>query len=369
MSKKFFFSFIIGCLTTNVFAQVQIQTTLPTVGLVQKNQLWNLVLVNSTGNAVTARLEMVLFDRQTAQELMTATTAEFQLPHGPLAINVNKLNPIQYNYIGIEPDKKLNSLLPVGAYSVCYSLSQTFGGEKKTLLAEECVAFDIEPLSPPMLTFPADSSVLETAPTQFGWTPPTPTALLNQLHYEVVITEIQPSQKAAEAIAENSPFFSTDRPVNNFLNYSAALPTFEKEKWYAWQVIARDNSNYAGRSEVWVFKIAQPSPLQQALTGQSYVKLQKSGAEKTIAPNGNLRFYYFNQLGDKEVTVTISDIADKGKAEVTPFVLPVERGENFIHQDLSRKIKMQEGHVYMLSLENSAKEKWYVMFEVKKYKN
>src|SRR5258705_8985741 len=89
-------------LSTMIQAQVYIQTTLPTVGLVQKNQLWNLVLINGTTGSMEGKLELVLRDRQTGLELMTATTSRFSLPKGSLSVNVNNLNPIQYNYLGMD---------------------------------------------------------------------------------------------------------------------------------------------------------------------------------------------------------------------------------------------------------------------------
>ncbi|HMK24825.1 MAG TPA: hypothetical protein VK483_02260 [Chitinophagaceae bacterium] len=361
-------SFFVSLTGTDMFAQVQIQTTLPTVGLVQKNQLWNLVLLNSSNSLLYGRLELVLFDRQTSQELMTASTAEFSLVKGSVIINVNNLSPVQYNYIGIAPDKNINTLLPVGAYSVCYTFVRDPNTDKREILAEECVSFDVEPLSPPMLSFPADSSVLETAPTQFSWTPPTPAVLLNRLHYEVLITEVQSSQKAAEALEENIPFFSNDQAPNNFMTYPAAQPAFEKDKWYAWQVIARDDNNYAGKSEVWVFKVAKQNPVQAIINGTAYVQLQKNGSEKTIAPNGNLRFYYFNQLADTAAVVTVTDLTEKTKKDDVVFTIPLARGQNFIQKDISKIIRWEEGHVYKWQLQNSAMEKWNIMFEIKKYK-
>lgn len=367
MRKKIvLFSFLV-CLLTNSYSQVQIQTMLPTVGLVQKNQLWNLVLVNSSGNVMEGRMEMVLSDRQTSQEVMTASTAEFSLAKGSVLINVNRLSPISYNYIGIEPDKNINTLLPVGAYSVCYTFVRNPNSVKREILVEECTIFDVEPLSPPMLLFPVDSSVLETTPAQFSWTPPTPTALLNRLHYEVLITEVQPSQLATEAMSENVPFFSTDGAPNNFITYSAQ-PVFEKDKWYAWQVVARDDKSYAGKSEVWVFKIGRQVPAPELPGAVSYVQLQKDGAGKSIALEGILRFYYFNQLEDSTTEITITDLTGKNNTEEVTSVLPVSRGHNYLQKDISKMIKKQDGHVYKLVLLNSARERWSIMFEIKNSK-
>lgn len=354
------------CIKAQMQAQVQIQTTLPTVGLVQKNQLWNLLLINSTGNNLTGRLELVLFDRQTSRELMTASSEELTLAKGPSAININKVGPVIYNYIGIEPDRNINSLLPVGPYSVCYTFVRNPNSEKREMLAEECVGFDVEPLSPPMLMFPADSAILEIAPSQFSWTPPVPAALLNRLNYEILITEVLPSQKATEAIQENISFFNNDRLATNSMTYSGAQPAFEKDKWYAWQVIAKDAGNYAGKSETWVFKVAATKPAQEPVNATPYVQLRKSGAEKTVAAGAVLRFSYLNQLADSAVTMTVTDISNSANNKSQPALLALERGLNYIQKDISKFVKIQEGHVYLLTLENSAKEKWTILFEVKK---
>jgi hypothetical protein len=360
---------ILSCLVAGMSlqAQVQIQTTLPTTGLVQKNQLWNLVLLNNSNSNLEGRLEMVLLDRQTSQELITATTGVFILSRGSQAVNVNKLNPVQYNYIGMEPDQHINNLLAVGAYTACYSFVRNPNSDKRELLAEECVAFDVEPLSPPVLSFPADSSILETPPTQFSWMPPTPAALLSRVHYEVLITEVQPSQQPAEALEENTPFFSNAITPDNFMTYPAALPAFEKDKWYAWQVVARDDKNYAGKSEVWVFKVASANAVETILNSTPYIQLKKEGSDKTVAPNGNLRFYYFNQLADSAVTVSVTDLSEKSDNDGYVFKQSLVRGKNYLQKDLSRVIRIQEGHIYKLMLQNSAGEKWYIMFETKKY--
>src|SRR5262245_34275945 len=102
-------------------AQVYIQTTVPTVGLVQKNQLWNLVLINGTTAPIDGRIDLVLRDRQTGMELLTATTSRVTLPKGSLSVNINNLNPVQYNYLGMDPGGTLNGLLPAGTYSACYA--------------------------------------------------------------------------------------------------------------------------------------------------------------------------------------------------------------------------------------------------------
>ncbi len=169
---------------------------------------------------------------------------------------------MQYNYIVSGIGNRLQGLIPAGSYMACYRLVNS---TSKDNLAEECVPFDAEPLSPPMLIFPADSAQLEAAPNQLSWTPPAPDGMFDRLHYEIVITEINEGQKASEAIQENLPFYSDGSLYTNVMNYSGTGSSFEKDKWYAWQVIAKDDGNYAGEKRSLGFQ----NPLQNNQTGSN----------------------------------------------------------------------------------------------------
>lgn len=345
-------------------AQVYIQTTLPTVGLVQKNQLWNLVLVNGTTVSMDGKLELVLRDRSSGIDLMTATTNRFTLSKGSLSVSVNTLSPIQYNYLGMDAGGTLNNLLPAGAYTACYSFTKTTG-EKQEQIAEECVAFDVEPLSPPMLIYPADSSVLDAIPAQFTWTPPAPSGMISRLRYEVLITEIVPGQKADEALQQNMPFYSTADVGNNFFSYPGSLPGFEKDKWYGWQVVARDDKSYAGKSEVWVFKVKKESAADLIIKGTPFLKMSTGNPETGIAPNGILKLSYFNRSADSVATVSIYAVAgnEHGIKPVTVEVKLIP-GENQLQLNLKKLLRLNEGQLYKAELKTSG-EKPVVLFVVK----
>lgn len=348
-------------------AQVYIQTTLPTVGLVQKNQLWNLLLINGATMPIEGKLELVLRDRQTGMELLTATTTRITLPKGSLSVNVNSLNPVQYNYLGMEPGNTLNGLLPAGAYVACYSFTKVTG-EKTEQLTEECASFDIEPLSPPLLIFPADSSELETVPAQFTWTPPTPAGMVSHLQYEILITQVRPGQKADEAMQDNMSFYNSANVPVNYLTYPGTLPAFEKDKWYGWQVVARDNKSYAGKSEVWVFKVKQPEAVSSMVEMTPFVKLKTENTDQSIAPDGFLKIAYTNESGDSTATVELLDLSDQSadyKKDLS-FTVPVKPGENFIQYNLKKILgRPDEGKIYQAVIRNSRGEKWMMRFVIR----
>ncbi len=147
------------------YAQITMQPAIPAIGLIQKNQLWNVLIVNNSGNQYNAKLDLILTDRTTGLEILTAGTGQFILNPGTKQLNADALMPIQYNSLNSLFDSRLQGLIPVGNYTACYSLTGI--GIKEGLLSEECISFDVEPLSPPMLIFPADSSSLEPTASQF----------------------------------------------------------------------------------------------------------------------------------------------------------------------------------------------------------
>ncbi|MEO8763047.1 MAG: hypothetical protein ABI416_02115 [Ginsengibacter sp.] len=347
-------------------AQVTIQPNVPTVGIIQKNQLWNLSVIN--GSATTfdgCQIHLILRDRQTGQEIFTATTPQFTVAPGAKQLNVNSLTPIQYNYLAGGSGNSFQDLIQVGMYTACYSLSGFLG--KETDIAEECIQFDAEPLSPPMLITPSDSSELETSPSQFSWTSPTPSAMFDRLNYDVLITEIQDGQKPGEAIENNIPFYSQGNLLNTLLNYPGSVTEFAKDKWFAWQVVARDNREYAGKSEVWVFKITSPG-IKSLVENAPFIKMKKDRPEKGIAPNGILKLSYINETTDNLAEVSIVDLSNQSKP-ASHFTAALKPGENLIEYNLNPKFHPQEGKVYQAQIINSRKEKWVTQFEIRRYQD
>lgn len=330
--KKYFFTILLLALANAlVYAQVTIQPNVPAVGIIQKNQLWNVLIVNSSNNSYfDCRLNLLLRDRATGQEIFAATTASFNIDAGVKQLNINTLNPVQYNYLSGVANNNLQGLISTGSYTACYSLIY-----KPLDIAEECIQFDTEPLSPPMLIFPADSSVLDIAPAQFSWTAPTPAEMFDRLHYEILITEIQDGQKANEAIQQNLPFYNDGTLFNNVLNYPSSSKAFEKEKWYAWQVVARDDKAYAGKSEVWVFKVTAESKKEKIIAG-IYLQLDDEIKGTYQISEKILHIKYASPFPEYTAQIIFND--EKGNTIQTIKQI-IKQGENYFNFSLNHQFK------------------------------
>jgi hypothetical protein len=357
--KKYLFTILILALANaSVYAQVTIQPNVPAVGIIQKNQLWNVLIVNSSNNAYfECRLNLLLRDRATGQEIFTATTTFFNIDAGAKQLNVNTLNPIQYNYLSGVANNNLQGLIATGSYTACYSLTS-----KLLNIAEECIPFDIEPLSPPMLIFPADSSILDIAPTQFSWTAPTPAEMFDRLHYEILVTEIQDGQKANEAIQQNIPFYSDGNLFNNVQNYPTSAPAFEKNKWYAWQIVARDDKTYAGKSEVWVFKIQNENKINT--TSESFAEVKPFYTAKKYYFTKTINFSFNNPYKIQEIKYSITEVSSKSKLKHLPKIEMTE-GLNQVSLDITKIRGLEKNKEYVIEIENVGTSIHYLNFIIK----
>lgn len=346
------------------FGQVTIQPAIPAVGLIQKSQLWNVLVVNSTSTNYKCMLQLVLRDRTTGMEIVTASTGQFDVVASAKQLNANLISPIQYNYLQAGVDNRLQGLLPAGTYTACYELMNLYPKPEK--LAEECIQFDAEPLSPPMLIFPADSSLLQNMPNQFSWIPPTPEGMFNRLRYELLITEVKEGQRAEESLQDNIPFHTDGALFTNRMNYPASAVAFEKDKWYAWQVTARDDKAYAGKSEVWVFRVLNET-VSKIIEMAPYIKLSNKPQEVTTVHQGFLKMEYYNFLGDSVVNITIKNENEKAKQNQFSFKLKINSGQNYMQYEIGKRLRLEENSIYEAILINSKGEQFVMKFKPKNY--
>ncbi len=369
MRKIFFLAILLALCNSVLLAQYNIQPVLPSTGLIQKSQLWNVLLINNSKNNTTCKLEMVLLNRASGSEELTATSTQIDLQPGAKQMNAVALTPIQYNYINTEIAKSNEDFLPIGNYNICYKLV-TITAEPVTI-AEECVSFDVEPLSPPLLTVPSDGAELTSPPSQFTWIPPSPINLFKRLAYEVVFVEVYGEQKPQEAIQQNTPFYTEQYIRNNTLTYKALNNNFQKDKIYAWQIVARDDKDYATKSEVWTFVIRESSRIEKIIKGTPFVKMKLNEPDMAIAPNGILKMNYSNRCNDSivEITVFQKDKNQFGMAR-TSKKIRVQAGENNLNIDLKKDLGLKninEQNLYSVELINSKKENWVLNFQVKNF--
>jgi hypothetical protein len=357
--QRLLFSLLIGVTIT---AQAQISMTLqvPPVGVLVKNQLWNMLLVNTGNRSLPVVINLVLLDQKTNQPVLTGTTLPFVLDKGARQIQAKDLGPITYSYDGPAAlgNRDPNGLLPVGSYQACYTVMT---GEKSGPRVENCIQLAVDPLSPPLLNTPADEGSIYTANPQFTWLPPTPAGIFSDLSYALVLVEVLPGQGKADAMEQNIPIYSGGLIRNLYLNYASSYAALDTGRLYAWRIVAMNAGLPAAMSDIWTFRVVNPPKPALAKAYSAYLELHR-GLDASLATAGRtLDVTYDNVAADTVVHYTISAIQDAGNPVVQQGLLPLRRGRNWLAIPLNKGAYGSD-KLYLFQFINSRNESWNIKF-------
>jgi hypothetical protein len=362
--------FILSALLLTLFAQAQltINLQLPPSGVVQKNQLWNMLVTNTSASAVTVHLELLMSDQQGGQPIMSAVSAPVTFLPGNTQLNAAQLTPIQYNSLSssynIDPGP--NGFLPVGSFTVCFSFIQQVQDGISTI-NQECDVIEVEPLSPPQLVLPYDQTSLESPLPQFTWLPPMPASFFNNLLFDLDIVLVDTTiQTPADAIQQNIPVYHQSDIATTSLLYPASAPTLQYNILYAWRITAKSNGSIVSRSETWSFNLKQFVKVDSLGKSQlPYAQLMKDDQSGYAICMGDIKFAYTNELSDSNWNVSVNDVSSQNNKQ-TSFVLDsvkMKAGENLVKVDLRNNADFIDQHLYLLQLTNSRGEIWRLKFE------
>lgn len=356
--KKNYWLLLLLFLPALLKAQVTLNVQLPPGGMIQKDQLWNMVIINNNAEMPEATVSLDLQDAATGQTVMSAGSRIFVLGKGVKVISPKDVQPIQYNYLSAELS---GNYIPLGTYVACFRVvNNTVKGPQP--VGDECLKIHINPLSPPLLTTPADRSVLETTYPQFSWMPPAPAELFSNLNYDIMVTEMLPGQSAAEAVLYNTPVYTNHNLRVPFESYPSSFSALKKDQAYAWQVVARNGFNYAVQTETWSFVIKSSDSVSVPVSGDGYVLLRQKNdaAGMSVISNGMLRMKYYSF--DKAQKTTIQLRSESGEL-VSESVQELVYGDNFLTINLSKKFA--PGKVYTAELKDSRGNLYGARFMIK----
>jgi len=349
-------------LTGVLVSQAQVSMTLqvPPAGVLMKNQLWNMVLVNSGSEPITTRIQLTLLDEKNNQPVLTATTAPVLLPKGARQLQVKDLSPIQYDYSGpsFHADEDPNGMLPIGSYQACYTAASA--GKLNSLRIENCIQVNVDPLSPPLLNTPSDEGRLYTPYPQFTWLPPAPLGLFNDLSYDLIVVEVLPGQGKADAIQQNIPVYSAGFVKNLFTNYPSSYKSLDTGRTYAWRIVALNNGMPATMSDIWTFRVITPAVPGRQKAEEPYIELRRGLDVSVASIGGTLKLTYENIPADSVVSYTVTSLEDPGSPVVQQGRLNLNRGRNFLDLTLTGGYAARK--TYLFSFVNGRNETWTVKF-------
>lgn len=356
---KTLFKVVALLLSLQAHAQVNMTVQLPPTGVMQKAQLWNVLLISATQGPVQVRIALRVTDAKTNQPVLTGQSRVIILNKGARQLQAADVMPVTYEYLAPAADRSANGLLTAGSYLACYSIIREHsvtGG----VAAEDCLPFSVEPVSPPLLSSPADQSIQENNLPQFTWLPPAPVTIFSDLNYDMVIVELHKGQSAAEAIQQNIPVFRSLHNKVPFVNYPLSAATLDTAKQYAWTVTVNNGNQFAARTDIWTFRVKGRSIAAPVATGNPYVLLRKETDGAIINCSGTLKVMYDNLVADTSVTYEIIHLEGR-QQHVSNGSIKITTGMNFLEIPIKGNV-LNEGQQYLFRLSNSRREQWQLKF-------
>lgn len=356
---------IIICLPFFAKAQITITTQLPGSGMLLKEQLWNLVIINNSNDIAELKLQVDVRDMLLGQSVINASAGKLVIGKGMKLITVKDVQPVMYNYVATEFS---GNYLPCGSYTINYRLIQeTIKGDVP--VADEVVKINVTPLSPPLLTTPADKSSIETVYPQFTWMPPAPMQMFNPLLYDITVVAVEEGQAAKEAMEFNKPVYVNTNLQNPAEKMPTSFQQLQQGKAYAWQVVARSGNSCAAPTEVFMFTIGKDT-IAKIIDQAPYIKVSKSNTEVAIIYEGVIKMEYNNTAGDKKVKFNVYKVSDRAKENknAIQFEIELTNGQNFLSYNIAKKAALDDKTVYEISMINSRGEEWLMRFTPVYYK-
>ncbi len=354
--------FVGQCLSSK--AQVTISLQVPPSGAIQKAQLWNFMLVSSNPAPLTVAVKLSLISTTDNLPVLTGYSKNLLLTPGAKQVGFQSLSPIYYSLVSplFNGNTDPNGYLPVGNFMACYTVFKV-DGDLSNELVTECSGVGVTPLSPPFLSYPPDNDTLNSLYPQFTWIPPAPINMFTNLSYDLLLAEVQLGQTPTDALEQNLPVYSTTNVRVTTLPYPSSRTGLIPNKKYVWKIVARNNGQIAGQSEVWSFHtkgILPPIAVQASNPG--FIKLAKNDEVAQSICNGVLKIEYLNEANDEQAYFSISSLSKSFMDTVATGNLELKNGQNFIDIDLTKYNKLNYSDTYLFQLFNTRNEQWKIKF-------
>lgn len=366
MKKIILFLAFLFPLIHSLKAQFSLTLQVPQTGVLLKPQLWNAVVVNSYPSSRQVYLGLTLSDIATGDPILTATTQQFTIATGSLLVQESNLSPITYDYLSSDiTDRDPEGYLPAGSYSACYTLFE-IQENSGTAVAQQCTPVTVEPVSPPVLNTPFNQQPIHNFFPQFTWIPPTPLEIFSNLNYDFTLVEVGDGQSAADAMQQNLPVYTTN-VTDAYFNYPVSGNSLDTGKIYAWQVTAKNNSEFAAQSDIWTFSITDTGLINTNSNFSSYTKLKRVLDASLSVSVTHLLAYYENEAEDSAAHYSIYNIQPQAQNNqnlqlVDSGTVILSEGINLIDLPAASLEGLDDGKQYLFQLYNSRNEVWSMKF-------
>ncbi|MET0636108.1 MAG: hypothetical protein ABWZ25_08760 [Chitinophagaceae bacterium] len=358
--------FLMGAGTMNVLGQLIVQPQLPLSGGIQRSQLWNLSVINNVGSDLTVNIQFTLTGQTSSTPQLVAESRTLRLYAGLNILTHRSVSPVRFLQVspGFGSTTDPFALIPPGQYTGCYDFT-VIRGDAREVVAEECVQFVVDPLSPAILVTPANHDSLDSGHPLFSWLPPGPSQGGAQLTYDLVIVKPLQGQSDDDAMQRNIPVLSLARHRNMQFQLPLSRTALETGTRYAWQVSVRSQGAIISKTEIWNFIIRPATqPARRAAVDGYFHDLQRNPPSNFAVCEEAIRFAYLHPTADSTIQVSLKDISSATPVDVKldEETMTVQYGQNYLSIHPSSRLKLTSGKYYLLTVANLAGEIYFLKF-------
>ena len=342
----------------NLSAQVSFQF-LPAINGQSVNGLYMAQLQNTGAASYYGRTQITVKDEGNKTVLVILTPAMQVKPGNNLLMALMPQSHIQFGNSAAAGVTSQTGRLPEGGYEYCFEFAGTENKTTAEQVFENCFNHLIQPTIPLALVYPADRDQICSTRPDLSWQPGMP--LNSQLRYRLILTERKVNQQGADALMNNVPALQQDNIAGCMLLYPAQAAPLQKDKDYAWQVVAYLGNTKMSQSEIGEFSIK--------CDDRKIDSSRESYRQPGTSLNGNyyitgtiLRFTITNAYNTQNMDYSITDLADPTKKISNLPAVKIQTGLSRVDIPLEDIRGLVLHKIYLLKINNIGNQPLYLRF-------
>lgn len=343
----------------STYGQVIINFTIPNPIEVKHADLYNILILNSDN--VSRRVNIRC-------GLNFGTTSVFQSEVNDITLvsGTNQLSQMVFqetNVVYSNEERfsffRNNQTLPAGNFKWCIQVIDPVTKEK---IGSECFNITVEPLTPPLLVFPINQSVIPNSNPTFIWLGPGPQIKGDQFLYDIKVSEILGAQTPLDALTRNFGHIQVSNLTELQFPYPFNSPTLENGKKYAWQVIAHNSLGKTLKTDVWIFSVYQDTAKEEKVIFYEAALIPRTtldGSFVNIAREIKLDLSSWNS---SEMSYKVTDVGGKVVINNDQGLVQKESGQRFKLDFSTQNILVHKG-TYTLEVIDAKGDKGFISFK------
>lgn len=376
-------NFIISCMVcigalSGLLAQYSIQLQKPNIIGLKTTDLWNCIVQNNSNFALEVYLQGTITEKRKGK-VYEVKSGNFQLKP-PITI-YNSANYADLKGESVISSDKLfvdhiirTNTLPNGEYTFCAFI---FNSKSNAKLAEDCIQFSINEVTPPFLISPMNKDIVCEELPAFIWGRQRGSLIGSDLTYQIKIVEVLSGQNPVAAMKSNPCYYCESNLKEPLHQFSFKGLPLQHEKRYAWSISVVDIKREIARSDIWEFTWKKCIGTNDNFPKDPEVEEEEE--EVTNPPIAAVGYFYPTMTQASEL-IAVSDttlnfriinheikqnmdaiILDGQQKPILTKALVLQTGHNFYSFSM-KSLKLQSMTPYTLKLVTNTGTWYYLSF-------